>query len=218
MIPNYDLAATTAMEILVKSDINAMPIFPMPILREYPGVLLTPFEDMATTSGTKRSQLISLFGDNKDAATILMNTGKVKYVVVYNQYLPFEITRRALARELGHIALGHDGQTRTMDVRMAEAMCFAHHLLCPRPILKAIQDDGIPVTLNVIGNISGCNGQCVEEMRNIPGVNVPAELNRKIRERFSRFLDNFLAVQRFLSSKDNSPVIDLGSYMDGYEE
>jgi Zn-dependent peptidase ImmA (M78 family) len=42
--------------------------------------------------------------------------------------MPFDIVRKALARELGHIVLGHDG-TRPEDVRNQEAECFAKVLL-----------------------------------------------------------------------------------------
>jgi len=48
--------------------------------------------------------------------------------VVYNQRMPFDIVRKALARELGHIVLGHDG-TRPEEVRNTEAEHFAKIML-----------------------------------------------------------------------------------------
>ena len=137
MEPNYDRAAIAAMKILVRHNITETPIVTMPILKNYPGVRVMSFTHMADMAGMERSDLVPLFGTNQDAVTfhLGMSIEDVEYVVVYNMRLPHEIICRGLARELGHIVLGHDGVTRPKEVRLAEAMCFAHHLLSPRPII-----------------------------------------------------------------------------------
>ena len=127
------------------------------------------------------------------------------------------MVQRALARELGHIVLGHDG-SRPEEVRTAEALCFAQHLLCPRPLLYAIQEAGVPLTLEVVGNVTGCYERCMAGMRKFPGVRVPAELNRAVRDLFSEYINNFLAFQPFLTWDDRSAIADFGSFMEGYEE
>ena len=55
-------------------------------------------------------------------------------------------------------------------------------------------------------------------IRQLPGVHVPAELNRKVKEQFAAYVDNFICYQAFLVQKDNTPLADLGTYMDNYEE
>ena len=63
-----------------------------------------------------------------------------------------------------------------------------------------------------------CSEECVDDMRQIPGVRVPAELNRAVRERFSRGIGEYLRFHASAPLPDRSPVLDLGSYMDLYVE
>lgn len=218
MEPNYDLAAVKAMEILVDQHITETPIPSMPILLNFPGVRVMSFSDMADLSEIKRSYLIPMFGFNQDAITFRMEGMEgINYVVIYNMHLPHEQIRRSIARELGHIVLGHDGQTRPDDVRMAEALCFAHHLLTPRPIIHMIQYAGIPFTMNVLAHTTGCSADCVEEMRTIPGAHVPAELNRRVHELFAPHIREYIRFHIAAPKVDTSPVIDFGTYMDNYK-
>ena len=48
--------------------------------------------------------------------------------MIYNQELPCRMIRHAVARELGHIVMEHDG-SRPEDVRMEEANYFAEQFL-----------------------------------------------------------------------------------------
>jgi hypothetical protein len=127
------------------------------------------------------------------------------------------ILQRALAREMGHIVLGHDGSLPE-DVRMAEALTFAHHFLCPRPLIHAVQEAGIPLTVEVLGNMTGCYERCLIGMRKTPAAHVPAEMNRQIKAQFSDYVKNFLDYESFLSQTDESMIANFGTYMDGYEE
>lgn len=217
MTPNYELAATSALRTLLFHNITTAPIVPLPIVKNTPGVLAMPFADLAHNAGIDRGQLVPLCGENQDAVTFHIGGDKVKYVVAYNQYLPFDAIRRGLARELGHIVLGHDG-TRPPEIRMEEAMCFARHLLFPRPLIHAIQAAGFPLTVEVVGSITGCYERCLEGLRKTPGVHVPAELNRALRDRFSVFIQNFVEFQTVIAPGDSSALADFGHFMDGYEE
>ena len=218
MNPDYDRAATLAMETLIKNKITETPIDSLSILLKYPGVRVVSFTRFAMQAGIERHDLVPLFGENQDAATfnLDMNIENVQYVVVYNMRLPYEIIWRGVARELGHIVLGHDGVTRPADVRLAEAMCFAHHLISPRPIIKMLQES-LPLTMNVLTATTGCSDECVDDIRQIPGVHVPAEMNREVRNLFSRGIDEYIRFYK-AAKIDHSPVIDFGSYMDFYEE
>lgn len=219
MLPNYDLAATKAMELLISNKITETPILSLPILKNYPHVRIMSFANMADDSEIKRDDLVLKFGSNQDAATFRMyGMEDVDYVVVYNMRLTHEDIRRAIARELGHIVLGHDGQTRSTEVRMAEALCFAHHLLTPRPIIHMIQQSNIPFTMNVLVHTTGCSKDCIDEIQQIPGVNVPEELNRKVRDLFAPHILEYIRFHKSAPKKDTSAIIDFGSYMDNYKE
>ena len=76
--------------------------------------------------GIDRETLISMFDSgNQDAITMFRNGS---YLVIYNQELPCRVIRHAVARELGHIVMEHDG-SRPEDVRMEEAEYFAERFL-----------------------------------------------------------------------------------------
>ena len=218
MTPNYETAAIKAMEALIKYGISSAPVLPLPILKKIPGVLVVSFTEMSQSSGIDRKNLVTMFGnENQDAITSVHNkNGKLVYLVTYNQRLPIYMVQRSLAREMGHIVLGHDGSLPE-DVRYAEAMCFAHHLLCPRPLIQAVRDSGIRFSVEVLGNMTGCFERCLAGMRKTPGVCVPADLNRKVKEQFADYISNFLDYQTFVK-EDDSATADFGTYMDEYVE
>ena len=219
MKPDYELAATKAAETLIKYGINSAPVDPLPILKKIPGVLVMTFEDISKKAQLPRKDLLDMFGcDNQDSATVVyMNEDGPRYVVTYNRMLPSMIVDRALARELGHIVLGHDG-TKPEDVRNEEARCFAKHLLIPRALIHTIQAINIRITTEVMNNLTGCNDHCLTCIRKLPAVHVPADLNRQVRDLFMPYVINFLNFQRHAAKRDGSALADLGSYMDGYEE
>lgn len=218
MTPDYEAAAVKAMETLIQYKISSAPVIPLPIFKHTPGVLVLSFAEMSGMANMDRQSLLSLTGSKQDAATVHFPGMNPQYVVAYNQRLPFYMLQRALSRELGHILLGHDGETRTPEVREAEAYCFAHHLLCPRPLIHAIQQAGIRISVEVLGNATGCYERCLAGIRKEPGVRVPPELNRAVRDQFADYLQNFLAFQPYLSKDDESVTADFGHYMDNYEE
>lgn len=219
MTPDYDRAATAASKIIVEKKITETPIASLQILLNHPHVRVMSFANMASNSEIDRDDLVPLFGVNQDAVTFrLEGMDDIAYVVIYNMRLPFEDIRRSIARELGHIVLGHDGQTRSTEVRKAEALCFAHHLLTPRPIIHMIQQAEMPLTTNVLVHTTGCSRDCADEIREIPGVHVDPELNRKVKELFAPHINEYIRFHKAAPKQDNSPVLDLGTYMDFYEE
>ena len=217
MLPDYERSATLAMQTLIDNNINTTPIDPLPILKKRKDVLVVSFTELSDLIDIDRTSLVAMFGANQDASTFYVNTQKIKYIVAYNQRLPFYMLQRGLARELGHIVLGHDG-TRPDEVRSAEAYCFAHHLLCPRPLIRAIQETNIPLTIEVVGNMTGCYERCLSGMRKEPAVSVSPELNRKVRELFADHIENFLNFQRHFATGDETTLADFGKYMNKYED
>ena len=219
MTPDFEKAATKAAETLIKYNIGTAPVDPLPILKKTSGVLVMTFEEMSSKTNIDRKEILDKLGcSNQDAlTTVFVNDEKLQYIVTYNRLLSAGIVSRALARELGHIVMGHDG-TKTEEVRNAEAICFAHHLMCPRPLIHSLQAINIRLTTETVGNITGFYDYCLSCIRKQPGVKVPAELNKKVRDQFLPYIYNMLGYQRYASLKDGSALADFGSYMDYYEE
>jgi len=217
--PDYERAATAAAETLIRYNVTSAPVAPLRILKAIPGVIVLSFTELATGMGVERKALLEQYGDSaKDAFTLAKEVGgRMRYFVGYNLLLPDYLLQRAIARELGHIVLGHDG-TRPEDVRMLEAMFFARHLLCPRPLIRAIQDADIPITVETLGLITGCYERCLIGLQKSHGVRVAPALNRMLREQFSAYVDNFADCRTILTVNDDSALVNFGSYMDNYEE
>lgn len=219
MKPDYEKAASLAAETLIKYGIDSAPVVPMDILRKLPGVLVISYESLSNDMDSSRQCVMSLYGEkNQDAfTTVNIRDGKPQYIVTYNQRLPVFLEQRSLARELGHIILGHDGSLPE-DVRNEEAKCFAHHLLVPRALIHAIQALSLRFTVEVLGNLTGCYDYCLSCMRKLPATHVPADLNRAVRDQLKPFIYNFFEYQRFAAHKDGSALADFGTYMEGYVE
>ena len=219
MTPDYLLAATKATETLIKFGINSAPVDPLPILKKTPGVLVVTYQSLSDDLDQDRQCVIETFGEkNQDAFTSLnLKDGKKLYIVTYNQMLSSSLVQRALARELGHILLGHDG-TRPETVRNEEAKCFAHHLLVPRALIHMLHVSNLRLTEEVLGNLTGCYHYCLTCMRKTPPVSVPRDLNAQVRDQFFPYFKNFFDFQRYAAHKDGSALADFGTYMDGYEE
>lgn len=219
MTPDYQKAAIEATKTLIKYNIGTAPVDPLPMLKKIPGVIVLSFEEMSQLTNINRKKILDTLGcKNQDAVTtVFLDDDNLKYVVTYNRLLSTGMIGRALARELGHIILGHDG-TREESVRQEEAKCFAHHLLCPRPLIHSIQATGIKLTVEMLGNITGFYDHCLSCIRKQPAVSVPADLNRQVRNQFMPYIINLFEYLRYASLKDGSALADLGSYMDYYEE
>ena len=121
MKPDLEKAARKAKE-LKESGADC----PLQILKTLKHVGAASFADASARYGINRESLLAMFDDgNQDAITMYRNGS---YLVIYNQELPCRIIRHAVARELGHIVMEHDG-SRPEDVRMAEAEYFAEQFL-----------------------------------------------------------------------------------------
>lgn len=219
MTPDYQRAAIKATETLIKYGISSAPVSSLSILKKTPGVLVFTYQTISNKIDQDRRCVISMFGDgNQDAfTTVNMKDGKPQYIVTYNQQLSTVFVQRSLARELGHIILGHDGSLPE-DVRNEEAKAFANHLLCPRPMIHSFQAAGLRITTEMLGNLTGCFDYCLSCMRRIPAVSVPAEMNRAVRDQFMPYIWNFIEYYRIATLFDGAALADFGSYMDGYEE
>lgn len=211
MTPDYNNAATKAAETLIKYGVKSAPVSPFPILEQMENVIVTSFSDMSESFGD-----LPLFGSNVDAITsIHKEDGIAKYVVAYNNILPVSVIQRALAREMGHIVLKHEG---TSQGNAEEALCFARHLLCPRPLIYAVQSTGIRVTKDLVANLTGIFEQTMVGLRRTPGTDVPASMNNFIRRQFMPFVISIFDYYRSRMIHDGSALADFGTYMDQYKD
>lgn len=219
MKPDYQRAANKATETLIQHGICTAPIDPLPILKLTPGVLVLTYEEMSNYANVDRDTILNMVGcENQDAiTTVFIDQGELRYIVAYNRMLSSRIVDRALARELGHIVLGHDG-SKPEEVRNEEAKCFAHHLLCPRALVNAIEETGCRLTVDALGNITGFYEYCLSCIRGQEPVTVPADMNRAVKEQFAPYIRNLKEYLRYAEQKDHSPLADFGTYMEGYEE
>ena len=216
MTPDYTKAAVYAAETLVKYGIKSAPVSPIKILEQMDNVIVTSFSEISDSSGINRSDLLKTLGRNRDAITsVHTENGRTSYVVAYNRLLPFAVVQRALAREMAHIILNHEDRSTDNE---KEADCFAMHLLCPRPLIHAIQASGIRVTSDLLANLTGVFDQTVTSMRRIPETNVPPGLNRFVRGQFFPFFVNFFEYYKLVKNEDGSALVDFGTFMDGYVE
>lgn len=216
---NCDTPAIKAMETLVKYNVTSAPILPLTVLQRMPNVITVSFTEMADQTGLDHDNMVTMFGtEHQDAVTYIKTIrGEQQYIIAYNQRLPFYMLQLALARELGYITLGYGNETLD-ESRMTEIMYFARHLLCPRPLIQSMKEAGIPLTVESIGNVSGCYGRCLAGIRKIPGAHVPAELNQRVKEQFSGYISKLSTIQASMPFDKKATRADFGTYMDNYEE
>lgn len=120
MTPNYDLAAAKAAETAVLYKKAS----PLEILRCLPNVRTFSFSLSPSSDG-----------DFWDACTLVRDLdGTLQYIILYNGALPQHQLNKALARELGHVILQHDG-TGPEEIWAEESTCFAYHLICAKPVV-----------------------------------------------------------------------------------
>lgn len=213
--PDVERAALAASETLIRHHIDNAPIFPMSILQSMPNVIVMTFTEMADKSGMDRTNLVTMFGsDTQDVIAYLRGN---EYCVAYNQRLPYYMLQRAMARELGHILLGHHTSTLPEQTQTMEALYFSRYLLCPRPLLKRLFDAGINMTVETLGNITGLYGRSLAGIRETPGAHIPTQINCKIRDQFTGYLQRAMDYIKS-ESVENVAKATFGSYMDNYEE
>ena len=139
MIPDYETAARKAVDTVIRYKVNPGYTDPLYILKKLPNVRLISYDISDNRISISKCIDPAMIGDNQDAMTLTgKKNGETQYIVIYNQNLQPTQFRFALARELGHIILKHDG-SMPEHVRMEEANCFAHHFLCPLPLTYPVE-------------------------------------------------------------------------------
>ena len=207
---DYTRAAVKAYETLIKYEVCKTPVETLKILERMGNVDVISFDELNCRG------LAPVLWKCGDAMTsIRYENGRTIYVIIYNEMLPHDILQRAFAREMGHVVLEHTESSSEND---AEALCFAQHLLCPRPLLHTIQVTSMRITEDLVQNLTGLNSQYIVSMRRTPGVDVPAKINKFVSNLFLPFAVNVFEFYRDVKPFDGSAVADFGTFMDNYAE
>lgn len=221
MEANFENAATQATKILLKYGIARTPVYPQQIIQASSIATMISFADLAMFADVERSSILSAMHEENDLAmtfVYLKPDGKPHYLFAFNRKRPIGEVRFALAVELGHIYLGHTG-FRDDKTRFDESRCFAHHLIFPRALIRLLQERDFVFTRRSFSRIFGECTNFIDELFESKPVNIPAELNRAIKEQFTPYVDALEdAGILYLPADPSETLLDLSYYMDGYEE
>lgn len=143
--PDVRRAAALASRCLEKLEMHTLPVRPLEILRRCRHTAVYTYQQAAEHMNMEEDAFERRYG-HADAFTIRGSTpeGERAYIVCYRAGGHPSRQNFTLAHELGHMVLGHQGQTIWEET---EADCFAQHLLCPERALKTLQEAG-EVTVN----------------------------------------------------------------------
>lgn len=130
-----DRAATMAYRVLVRLNVQALPVDPLAILLRCQNTRVWTDATAADHLGISPAELHNCMGDAEAMTFLDVHGGCERYLIVYRKDGNPARLRFTLAHELGHRLL-HHGQTN--DMQETEADCFASHLLCPRPAMALL--------------------------------------------------------------------------------
>lgn len=121
----YDEIEKKVVEMYVEQGIHSFPIDPFKIL-EKKGYTLIPFSRFCIE---ERPEIVN---DDNDAFSFFSPQNKT-YFIVYNDEKPLPRIRFTLMHELGHIELGHKGESELAE---KEADTYAGYALAPSPLMS----------------------------------------------------------------------------------
>lgn len=221
MKPDFTTAATQASRLLLKYQISNAPIYPQQVIQASRLCSMVSFADLAEKAEIERNHIVTSLHKENDTVMCLFHhlpDGSPHYTFAFNREEKIGRVRCALAVELGHVYLGHIG-FRDTDQREAEALCFAHHFLFPRPLIRLLQENNFVFTYKSFARVFGDCKWCLDNLITSAPVTVPPELNLLLKEQFTPYVDS-LAASGDLTiavNPDDCPL-DFSGYMEGYEE
>lgn len=137
--PDYHRAARLAYRTLLKLRINKLPVDILGICRRCKNTKVMTFWE----AEKEFSDYVGfLYGGGPSESAFTLRTmidGAMCNLILYNDDTMFNSVQRlrfSLAHELGHIVLGQREENSVMYE--IEANCFAQHLLCPAPVVEAL--------------------------------------------------------------------------------
>jgi hypothetical protein len=137
--PDYHRAARLAYRTLLKLRINKLPVDILGICKRCKNTKVMTFRE-ADKEFPDYSGFLIGGGPSESAFTMKTEIEDIKWnFILYNDDMMYNSVQRlrfSLAHELGHIVLGHKDEHSF--ICEAEANCFAQHLLCPAPVVEAM--------------------------------------------------------------------------------
>jgi len=132
MTPDYKSAESKAIETIRKYNLDPACADPLRVLSQFPSVRLLPYEtDYICIEN------VGTFATDRDSLTMVNRNGDtLQYIIIYNKTLPPYRLRLALAQELAHVILKHDGNAPE-EIWSEEAICFAIHFMSPVKLLAS---------------------------------------------------------------------------------
>lgn len=136
-------------ELYIKQKVCSFPIDPFEIIR-VKGYRLIPFSKF---NNGNRPECVS---DDNDAFSFFAPNLET-YIIVYNDNKPLPRIRFTLMHELGHIELGHKGESN-LARRMADY--YAGYALAPSPLIDIYASEEIPDIVSVFWVSNECADIC----------------------------------------------------------
>lgn len=150
MTPDYENAALKAIQTVCAYNLDPYNTDPLFILKKLGNVRLISYGiSEINEAGFYCNEEMFSKNDNEAFSLVNNNNGQLQYIVIYDQSKSPVKLHFALARELGHVILSHDGTTPE-EIWLEEANCFAYHFLCPLPLLHKIKEESKQVNFRPI--------------------------------------------------------------------
>ncbi len=146
----YEKTEKAVVDLYVEQGIHSLPIDPFFIIKNR-GYVLIPFSKLNNVNSQR-----GILDDNNDAFSFYSLEHKT-YVIVYNDDKPLNRIRFTLMHEVGHIDLGHKGESE-LARKMAD--CYAGYALAPSPLIWTHASEKIPDIIAVFWVSPDCANVC----------------------------------------------------------
>lgn len=142
-------------ELYIEQGIHSFPIDPFEIIKQR-GYILTPFSKF---DNSNRPEVID---DNNDAFSFYVPELKT-HIIVYNDDKPLPRIRFTLMHEVGHIDLGHKGES---DLARRMADYYAGYALAPSPLIGTYASEETYDIISAFWVSSECADVCSYRYQN----------------------------------------------------
>ncbi len=178
-LPDLPRAATLATRVLIHRRVKALPVDPLAILRACRDTRVYTAQAAGEELGMPPDVLAASLR-NAEACTFRLVEGEnVHYIIVWSAEGNPARTRFTLAHELGHRLLGHTGADLAEET---EADCFASHLLCPAPVVRAVKGKADADMADRLAEVCYVSHACAKAALRRGNVAVAPELRNALAE------------------------------------
>lgn len=145
----YKRIEKKVVDLYIEQGINHFPIDPFVIIRKR-GYELIPF------SKVDKKKCLEVRNSDNDAFSFYSPDLKT-YIIVYNDLKPLQRIRFTLMHELGHIDLGHKGESE-LAKKMADY--YAAYALAPSPLIGKFASDEVEKIVSAFWISTECADIC----------------------------------------------------------